>query len=159
MPARPRNSPTKTTNGKPSRPVDDGTLTFLKVRGGDKSRRYSLIADGDAVDEYMDMGWEPVLWDIDEKGAPRGPHIKSGRPSERKHGAEIKARGHLLMSISNERWEEIQEEGPYGGGGRKASREIARRIMDPNHGNPMRGVGPYVSLVAEQGHGVRQVTG
>lgn len=154
MAARPKGSKKK-TNAKPSRPVDDGIGRHRGVRGSVPGMRYSLITlAGTAVDEHIDMGWEPVLWDLDSDGKPRGPHILSGRRKDRKSGNEIKALDHLLMEISEERWQKIQQFGAFGDAGQALADDIARRIKDPNYERPTAGLEDVLQLQAEPGHSV-----
>ena len=155
--ARPVGSSPK-TNAKPSRPVDDGQHRFLGVRNKNPEYTYVLVSKaGTAIDEYIDMGYEAVTWDIDEHGEPRGPYIMSGRKSDRKHGAEISARDHLLMAISNERWQEINENGPWGDQGQAHADHLEKEIMKENFNRPLQGiVGQYARIQAEPGHGLNQ---
>lgn len=132
MPGKKRPKVSRKTAVK-SRPVAEGHGRWFEIRNREPGMKYSLPYTGDdSVEEHLEAGWTPVLWQVDGKGKVTGPHVRTGRAADRVDGAEITARDHLLMQIPEKRWYEIQQYGPYGDTGQALAdqREAHIRRLD-----------------------------
>lgn len=129
----------------------------MKIRNQRPGYKYCLVSlTGDDVATYLDMGWEACRWGKkDTESGYDGPHVLSGREGDRKKGAEIHARGCLLMEITEERHQEILDYGPDGASGYALSDALEERIVDKNgQDDPMRGISRRLArLVADPEHG------
>lgn len=118
-----------------ARPVD-GVAAWARVENKRSDRRYVLVyvADTNSMANYEAAGWEPELWRED------GPYFAGTRSRRGELGKEMVVRGYLLMSVSDERYREIQEFGPDGDTGYELARRVERRIIDRRTENdPIRG--------------------
>jgi hypothetical protein len=102
----------------------------------DPNRKYLLANRNDerTMMVYRYMGFVP------EEYQPGGLRFKGG-PTV-KEGEELSYRGHVLMSISKEKWAEIQEVGYDGSSGWRMADEIEEKILDRHAGmDAIRGIG------------------
>lgn len=89
----------------------------------DPASHYVWAYKGDQAsgsDYYLQLGYEPVLWS-DGGVRPRG---RRGT-----NGTEIERMGHVLMRISLEERQRIEEEGIDGQGGLRMVRQRQERIL------------------------------
>lgn len=119
--------------------------------------RYGLIYKANAdmgVEYFASMGWEPVKdQGADDHGNPKGEYLAGGRTTQR-NGQVIEYRGHVLMRISEELWDELNLFGIDGNTGQAGSDYWEKRLRggrgvdkDPLKGlNLMGREGPYVRL-------------
>lgn len=121
-----------TVRKDPKRRIDPENMSG-NVSGKDPGRKYVLANPNDAetgCDYYLSIGY-----DFEE---PRdgGPRVIGGSTKDNR----ITFRGHVLMSVPLQRWEEIQEFGPDGRSGLALASELERKIVKPGGVDGVRGM-------------------
>ena len=156
MPARPVGS-AKRRPKRQARGANAAIQSWQRIRNGKPGHRYCLVSlTDDQVSEYADAGWTAVRWGKKEgEREYAGPHVLSGRETDREKGKEVHARGCLLMEISEERFREIEDYGPDGTTGLAFSDALEERIVNKDgYEDPMRGISRrFAHLEADQDHG------
>lgn len=106
-----------------------------EVLNGASGQKYVMVNKGGAmgVPYYRSLGYEFVRWQgttgEGESEKAKGPYIAGGRPwNEMKVGEIQEFMDHVLMGISQEDHEEIEQFGPFGNTGQEHCDEIEKRI-------------------------------
>jgi hypothetical protein len=133
----------------------DGALGWMALENEDPNRHYVWVARNKlTLNEYRRMGYVPEV-------QRQGGVAVAGEESPRE-GAEVEACDHVLMSVSKDRAEDIQERGPWGATGQHLADVIEQKIVDRRKGAVMdhfRGLGverhgrsPYFAVENETTH-------
>lgn len=119
--------PKKLRNDPSIRPVD-GVAPFFAVRNRDPERKYVFVpksATEHGVDHYHYLGYEVETY---REG---GPFLAMGPKNKDKlNGLEIESRGQILMSISKEDADRIDQFGADGTSGQNAADEQQKRMLN-----------------------------
>ena len=137
--------PKKPVPRKDPRPrTHDGANTGVKLINRDPAMWYVGVAKGDAIEEYLNRGYDFVR---EEEG---GVRFSVGKTS--KNGEPIEYKGHVLMAISLEAKAYIDEYGEDGETGWAEASKLEEAIVDKRGAQRdlMRGLhGGYVRLQHE----------
>jgi hypothetical protein len=128
MPSHPKRIEPQKRKDPRARHIDGSATAWTAVQNRDPERTYVLVSIADDThgpDYYESIGYEVEVYG-GRKGAS-GVHLKGGR-STKDVGSPIEMRGHLLMSCSKERKEEIDVYGPEGDSGQQYADEIEQRL-------------------------------
>lgn len=124
----------------------DVTASWCRLKNKDPSRRY-IAPTKDQVPYYEELGYELEL-------AREGGIVPFGKSEP---GSVIERRGHVFMSIPNERWEELQRRGDDGVSGQELHDKIEdRMIKNRGQRDPLRGHRGQIYLVTEDETGAAQ---
>lgn len=88
----------------------DGGANWTKLRDQDETRRYVLAYEGDTetgAEYYRDLGY------VEEIATEKGVRFGAGRVTA-KAGQPLRMKGHILMSIAREEYDDIVENGEDG---------------------------------------------
>lgn len=122
----------------PKKRAVDGSAAWTRLENRRDDRHYVLVYSGDGA-EFGVPYYESLGYSI-ETVQPGGVALKAGRTS--KNGEPVSFRGHVLMSISTEDYEDIVEYGPDGQSGQVGADEIEDRMVDRSKGvDLLRGMG------------------
>lgn len=116
-------SPPRNARRDPRQRHTDGLAPWQHLTGEDPDKKYVWVCEAFAdtgPDLYAAQGYEVETYSVDGV-APKGG--RTGKPGE-----IIKYRGHILMSVSKERAEEIDRYGADGNGGQERIDEIENLI-------------------------------
>lgn len=126
------------------RPID-GAIPYFNVKNKDPDKFYIWVnkaAQEYGLEHYLYLGYEI------ERYRDGGPYpamtvLKDGVP-EKEQGAVIESRGNVLVSISKEMHEEIEQNGTDGVSGQRAADAMERRLLDrrKHEKDSMRGIDP-----------------
>lgn len=122
-----------------NRHLDGSATAWTQVINRDPNRHYVLVSVG--ADEGPDW-YESIGYQVDVYGGEKGLKLKGGKVNKTV-GEPIEVRGHLLMSCSMERKEEIDRYGADGDSGQEHADEIERRLsLNKSRGrDALRGLG------------------
>lgn len=106
----------------------DGSANWASLRNPQPGFRYIWASEGSrdtGAEYYYSLGYDEVICPDDPgKGVQPGGR-RSGEP-----GKPHRDRGHVLMSIPEDQWDEIQENGEDGKTGRAHTRALEKRIQE-----------------------------
>ena len=125
---------TKRRNDPKPRSID-GSARWTKIKGRNPDKKYVMVYAGNTemgVAYYQDMGYQVVDAGGQESLAV-GDVVNKGQ--------ELTARGHVLMSVGNERHAEIEQYGSEDNGGQQLADEMEDMILDKRGTDTLRGLG------------------
>lgn len=134
----------------------DGSAPWSKLKNRDPRRHYTLVYSGDGADQgvehYRSIGYVVEEASADGVALQAGTTVAMGQP--------ITMRGHVLMSCSQERYEEIEQYGADGDTGQAYANEVEERIVSRTGGRDLlrglhgpRGLGAVSEIEAMQSEG------
>lgn len=126
MPRPTASAATKTVRRDPRPSALDATQPILALANKDPKRVYKLVYKADqqhGIEYYEYQGYEI------ETGRDGGPQWAMGKTAPQQPMERL---GHVLMSCSRKRHEEIMQEGAFGDGGLRMAKEQERLIFSKN---------------------------
>lgn len=103
-----------------------GPIAMTDLVNKDPNRHYVFVSrNRQALAEYRRMGYQPEI------GRGEGHvHVAGEATAENQ---EIECMDHVLMSVSKERHQSIEQEGAFGGAGQKRADAIDKLIIDKSN--------------------------
>ncbi len=120
----------------PRRRRRDGASAKFAIKNAEPGYKYCWVyknTEDQGVEYYESIGWDIV------RATPNG--VSSGAGKVVKDGSVMEQGGYVLMSISQEDWDDLQQVGADGDTGQDLFDKIEKKIIDPRGGmDPARGM-------------------